>query len=226
MKLLITAPTWKEIQPLEKAMAQWETEGRLHHHGVDFSITGIGGTATAYHLTKKIAPSGYDLAIQLGVCGSFDDKLPKGSVVCIAEERFADLGAEDGDQFLDAFEIGLLEADKFPFRQTALINPTSIESATLHALPRVRGISVNRVHGHEATIMQAVKKFQPQVESMEGAAFFYCCLMESQPFLEIRSVSNIVKRRNKSEWDLSLAISRLNETAIALISELLEERPA
>jgi len=56
-----------------------------------------------------------------------------------------------------------------------------------------------------------------QVESMEGAAFFYACLMAEVPFLEIRSISNFVEPRNRDAWDLPLAIGNLNQVLAEIL---------
>ena len=57
----------------------------------------------------------------------------------------------------------------------------------------------------------------PQIESMEGAAFFYACKIARIPCLQIRSISNYVERRNKASWDILLAIKTLNNEILNLI---------
>ena len=55
---------------------------------------------------------------------------------------------------------------------------------------------------------------------MEGAAFFYACLAEGVPFIEIRSVSNYVAERDKSQWNVPLAIQNLDKTLDHLLKDL------
>ena len=52
---------------------------------------------------------------------------------------------------------------------------------------------------------------------MEGAAFFYACLLAKIPFLEIRSISNYVEARNRETWNLPLAINNLNQILIEIL---------
>ncbi|MFI5134349.1 MAG: futalosine hydrolase [Chitinophagales bacterium] len=224
MKLLITAATWNEVSPLEKVLTHWEKEGKLKTHAVEISITGIGGVATAYHLGKILPTGNWDLVMQLGIAGSFKKEIEIGAVVNVTEEQFADLGAEDGDEFLDAFEIELLNENKFPFENGKLLNRTLFHTSLLDQLPIAKSISVNKVHGNEASIQKIISKYQPDVESMEGAAFFYSCKMSSVPFIEIRSISNFVERRDKSKWNIHLAIEKLNETAMKIVDELLNQK--
>ncbi len=55
---------------------------------------------------------------------------------------------------------------------------------------------------------------------MEGAAFFYACLMTQAPFLQIRAISNYVEPRNKDNWNIPLAIDRLNEVLAQMVNGL------
>lgn len=224
MKILITSPTHEEISPLDRILEEQEATGALRNHLINLAVTGVGSTITAYHLTKLVAPANWDLVLQLGICGSFDTALKNGTVVNVTEERFADWGAEDDENFLDAFELGLMAPDAFPFVNGSLRNKSAVKSDTLDILPRVTGITVNKVHGNEKNITSIHSKYHPGVESMEGAALFYCCLMESVPFLELRCVSNAVEKRDRSKWNIPLAVEKLNQTAMKIISELLETK--
>ncbi len=60
----------------------------------------------------------------------------------------------------------------------------------------------------------------PVVESMEGAALHYVCLMENIPFLQIRTVSNLMGERDKTRWKIKEAIKSLNESLVYLIQKL------
>jgi futalosine hydrolase len=70
---------------------------------------------------------------------------------------------------------------------------------------------VNSSTGSYFTIERLVKKYNPDIETMEGATFFYICSGEKIPFLALRSVSNRVEPRNKSKWDIPLALENLSE---------------
>src|SRR2546423_1560811 len=100
MNLFITAATWNEIKPLEKFLLKLDEDGNLKGHRVEISITGIGGVQTAFNLARILTAGNWDLAIQLGICGSFKKEFPIGTTVNVVEDCFADLGAEDGEDFL------------------------------------------------------------------------------------------------------------------------------
>jgi len=52
---------------------------------------------------------------------------------------------------------------------------------------------------------------------MEGAAVAQVCVLYDSPFLEIRGISNMVKKRNKREWKLSAAVRISQEAAKEII---------
>ena len=48
---------------------------------------------------------------------------------------------------------------------------------------------------------------------MEGAGFMYACLIQAVPFAQVRAVSNMVERRNRSAWKIDEAIENLCRVA-------------
>src|SRR5262249_55760237 len=135
-------------------------------------------------------------------------------------DRIADLGAEDGETFLSVEELKLLSENEPPFTSGQLVNPRPPVNAALSRLPTVTGISVNTVHGNERSIAAAVQRFGPNVESMEGAAFVYACLVHHLPFAQVRAVSNFVERRNRAAWRLEDAVAALGVTMIDILDAL------
>lgn len=223
MLVLLVAATGAEIAPLLAALgpgaAGPEREIRHRHagHEVDVLVTGVGMVATAARCARILAGKPYDLAVNLGVCGSFDRSLAPGKVVHVVSDGLPELGAEDGETFVTAQELGLIAADEYPFRGGRLVNGAPPAHAVLDRLPAVAGITVNTVHGDERSIADTLRRFAPQVESMEGAAFMYACLLAEVRFAQVRAVSNIVERRNRAAWALPEAIRNLGDTALALL---------
>ncbi|MBA3648426.1 MAG: futalosine hydrolase [Chitinophagales bacterium] len=221
MKLLIVSSTWQEVKPLELFLLKKDETRLYNEHAIELLITGVGGVTTSYHLGKILPVSNWDLAIQLGICGSFNPNFPIGSPVNIISDCFADLGAQSDEVFLDAFELGLIEKSRFPFEDGWLNNPHTLNCQSVTELQRVKSISVNTVSGNDVSIIKTVGRYHPDVESMEGAAFAFCCLLESIPFLQLRAISNYVEKRDRTKWNIPLAIKNLNDTAIKLLQELL-----
>lgn len=184
---------------------------------VDVLITGVGMVATASWCSRILATDRYDVAFNLGVCGSFNRAIAPGAVVHVMTDRLAELGAEDGDSFLTIQRMGLLQADEFPFKRGRLVNEAPPVIAPLADLRAVDGITVSTVHGNEASIAGVVERFGPDVESMEGAAFMYSCLIHGVPFAQVRAVSNIVERRNRAAWKLHEAVGALGAAGLRIL---------
>lgn len=215
MRILLVAATEKEIAPLLEKKPE-----------ADVLITGIGAVATAYRLAKTLGDKQrspgdpYDLVVNAGIAGSFSRDLSLGTVVQVVNDRFADLGAEDGETFLDLFQLGLADPGEAPFRDGKLCN-----SRQVGGLPEAEGITVNTAHGEETHIHRTASRFvrtveRPVVESMEGAAFFYVCMSEGISCLQVRAVSNYVERRNRGSWNIPLAVENLNEALSRILPEL------
>jgi futalosine hydrolase len=213
MNLIIVAATEMEIGPLIAHL-------RTAHPAPATSVlvTGVGSIATTYSLTRHLQTNRYDLVLQAGVGGSFDRSIKLGDVVFVVADQYGDLGAEDHEQYLDIFEMGLLGTDAAPHKDGKLHTPLSAIHEHIE-LPRVSGITVNTVSGSEPTIKLRSEKYKATVESMEGAAFHYVCLREGIAFAQVRAISNYVMPRDKSQWQMKDAIYNLNNWLVDFIKE-------
>jgi futalosine hydrolase len=226
MKILIIAATEFEVGPLISDFRltndDLENESQEIVHlkskivnlqNCQVLITGVGMVATAFALGKHLANNKYDLVINLGICGSFDRNIALGEVLEITEDTFAELGAEDDQEFLPIDKLGFGQGTYEPTTKLAdlynLFNNFNLKTAT--------AITVNTVHGNETSIKKISERLNPQLESMEGAAFFYACREMNVPCLQIRAVSNYVEKRNRDNWNIGLAIKNLNTFAVEFL---------
>jgi len=215
MKILIVSATTFEVAPLFDQLkislfANSNFVSVTHRNNtLDFLITGIGMVATTYYTAKAFAKK-YDFALNVGICGTFNKNLELGSVIHIYKDCFSELGAEDGEKFLTLEEIGLKG-------ETEITNDTQISNFVLNEIPKVTGITVNTAHGNEQNIEKVFNKFHSYVESMEGAAFMFVCKNEQVPYAQIRAVSNVVEQRNKSNWNIPLALENLNKKVLEIL---------
>jgi len=173
----------------------------------DLLITGVGMVATAFALGKHLS-SKYSLVVNFGIAGSFDRNIALGTVLNITEDTFAELGAENGEEFLTISDLGFGE------------NHYTSKTSRSVRLPVAKGITMNCVTGSEKSIKNLIKRLNPTTESMEGAAVFYASKQLNIDCLQIRSISNYVEPRNKDNWKIGLAIKNLNDWAIAFIGEM------
>lgn len=219
MNVLLIAATEAEIAPLATLIAhKQEADGmyRFAWGTLTISITGVGMVATAYALTVQLCRKPYDLVIQAGIGGAFNRQLQIGQVVQVATEQWGDMGAQDHDAYIDIFSLGLMDKDKHPFTNGRLVAPETTISKALQ-LQAAHGITVNTVSGNAQTIARLQAAYSADVESMEGAAMHYVCLMEGVHFVQLRAISNYVEPRDREKWDIPTAISNLNETLLSLL---------
>jgi futalosine hydrolase len=189
---------------------------------INVLVAGVGSVSTAWEMLKWFpVNSRPDLVINAGIAGSYKEDIKIGDVVMPVTDCFADAGIEDGNNFLTLTEAGLLSADEFPFSEGLIHTVYGLAEPLGSIVKPVNAITVNTATGSETTRDRLVKKFNPDIETMEGATFFYICRREKLPFLALRSVSNIVEIRNKSNWDIKLAIrnlaEKLNEVFLTMV---------
>jgi futalosine hydrolase len=173
----------------------------------DILVTGVGMVATAFTLGQKLSKK-YSLVINVGIAGSFDRSIALGEVVNITQDTFAELGAEDHDNFIKLPQLGFGEN-----RFKGLANE-------LPYLKEVCGLTVNKVHGNAQSIDKVLQLYQAQTESMEGAAVFFCCQKLGVSALQVRSISNYVEPRNRENWQIGLAVKNLNDWLIGFLEKL------
>jgi len=211
MKILVTAATSFEIQSAINAFA---------NSNVQFQVTGIGMLATAVSLTKLVLLEQPDIVIQAGIAGTFATHLPLGKVLAINTETIGDFGVQENANWLDVFDLKLVDANSVPFTNKQIPNPYLAQLNTL-SLEEAPAITVNEISTNEKRISQLLAKYNPTIESMEGAALHYVCNSFQVPFIQLRSISNYIGERDKAKWQMQQAITNLNETLIVMLHQLL-----
>ena len=219
MEVLIAAATESELtRTIKQCKSQWiEQPQGVFTHGsvsVSFIVTGIGMIRTARAMGSVLAQYQPDLCINAGIAGAFPDKFAIGDVVHVVQETVADFGAEDQNGQLLTPDQLQLPGD---LDLALMINHSA---ANFGFLPKAKGLTVNRVSGHNSTITSRLATYDADIETMEGAAFFYCCLASNVEFLQIRAISNIIEPRNKDNWDIEGALSNLNVQLMEILTSL------
>jgi futalosine hydrolase len=172
----------------------------------DLLVTGPGTVATAFEMARILERKNYEAAINFGIAGAYHADLAPGEVVEVVEDEFADLGADDRGVHLSIFEMGLVDPDSHPF-SAGKVYPFG--SLPVTGLKKVKGATVNTVSGETAAIEKLLKRTNAEIESMEGAAFFFACARMQVPSMAIRSISNRVEPRDKSKWQMKGAMDGL-----------------
>ena len=205
MKLLVVAATEYEILPFIS-----------QNTAADILITGVGSPACTYALTKLLQQTKYDFAIQAGIAGTFKNAFPLGNTFFIKSDAFADIGIYENEHFFTLFEKKFADPNTIPYKNGKLENTTE----NIFNVATATSITVNTVTDNFLQTTMFTKKYNPDLESMEGAAFHYVCIMEKIPFIQLRSVSNFVGERVKTNWKMNESIESLNENLIKIVEQL------
>lgn len=214
MPILLCAATTFEIQPTIEFIKK---QGLA---GIDILITGVGLTATTYHLTKAVYTHRPHFILQAGIAGALDEQLSLTKVVAVKNETIGDLGVEENGTFNPVFNLKLGGKDAFPWTNGHLCNTN--EMALQAGLPLVNSVTINEITTNPQRIQYYKKELGAAIESMEGAALHYVALLEKIPFLQIRSLSNFVGERDKSKWEMDKAIFCLNLELQRVIVKLMD----
>lgn len=217
MSRLIVIPSLLEASTLIQSAGFAPTEDPIlfQKENSDWKllIAGIGTVPVMYNLTKHFAANRYERVIHCGIAGSYVLPLQPVEVVQVVRDTFVDVGIDHGGIFRWVFHENLWKPDEKPFRNGWMEVP---EDRTLK-LEAVTGITVDLVTAGPERKARLADKFNPQIESMEGAAVFYVCKMEDIPVIQIRAISNFVGVRDRDSWKTDEAIEALT----SVISRLL-----
>lgn len=187
---------------------------------LQFLITGVGTMACSRGLTRHLMQNEHPaLALQAGIAGSYNSNLPIGSAGIVKRDCFADFGIDNQGKFIPAVETGLVNTDVNLFGKGGWIECnnyyTSLIQERFHLLT---GITSDTVSGSVERITMLKNRYNPDIETMEGASFFYICALENVPFIAVRSVSNMVEERDREKWDIPLALGNLKEITEGLLT--------
>jgi futalosine hydrolase len=222
-KILYVTASIKESEALKKipGIIYSSDVFRLGTTEIRLLVTGVGSVSTAWALkdwlSVNIPP---DLILNGGIAGSYNPDIKIGDVVLPLSDCFADSGIEDGENFLTLFETGLAGKDDFPFSSGQIYADRKYSDQLTNNIRPVRAITVNTATGSDLTMKRLLEKFNPDIETMEGATFFYICRRENLHFLAIRAISNIVEHRNRDKWNIPLALNNLSEKLKEIIVTL------
>jgi Nucleoside phosphorylase len=233
MKRILFTAAEKEELLCAKQVCRVMEERLSKHFEPDFLLTGVGTTSTCYRLVKKIYEAinekrPYDLMINIGIAGSYNinnSDYALGKTVLIDKEYFGDLGFETLFGFQTLFQSQILDADAFPFKSGALsryIFDNKTEEMLKTNFSHGIGVTVQTVTGKKEKTEELSKKFNPNIESMEGAAFFYVNILENIPFIELRAVSNAVGENDTSKWESKLALDNLQQSIKILCNHFID----
>jgi futalosine hydrolase len=156
-----------------------------------------------------------ELVVSAGIAGGFAGRAAVGDVVVASAVAFADLGATTDDGFLDLTGLGLTGG-------APLTSPRAAEvGAALGAAGLRPGtgtiLTLATMTGTDARAAALADANPGAVaEAMEGYGVAWAATEHGLPWAEVRAVSNLIGRRDRSAWDLPAAFGALGAAVAAL----------
>ncbi len=199
MKIVVVFPTSTEAQ-------------FFSHPQVTTALCGVGLSATAYNTGKLIAQHKPDWLIMAGIAGVYPHSLFKiGDVVLVGRECEADLGFFTPSGFTHLADLDLeMDFSRHKYWDCPHLSEDAV-------LPIAKSNAMN------AAMAPFIRTDNVDIENMEGAAFFQVCLAEQQKFLEVRSISNLVKIGD-DDWDMEGSIRALTVGLHKVVDYLLASK--
>ena len=229
---VITAATAKE---LKKALSFAPTlSGELNTGEVlpwkwqnrDFLllVTGVGPVNAALHLGKLLG-SALSLrgVLNIGIGGSFDpDLYPLRSAALVNREIWPEFGLKTDDAVHPGalgYPLGSVNGERV-WDRIEFDSRENIKMLGLHPIDDLPDACSLTVSGATGTLEQAGhlrSLYNAGLENMEGFALAWACLAAGLPFVELRTVSNIVGCREKRYWDIKGGLQALLQSCRALL---------
>ncbi len=179
---------------------------------------GVGSAASASVAAAALALDAYDVVLSLGVAGGFRGRAAVGDVVVADRVVVADLGVESPGGFLSTADVFGVDAEwalRTPY-------PPGVARRLTDAGLAVRTgavLTVSTVTGTDERAQRLAAAHPTAVaEAMEGYGVLTACRAHGTPFGEVRSVSNVVERRDRAAWDVAGALRTLSAVAAALFA--------
>lgn len=182
---------------------------------------GIGPVAAAITTANLLAADPtYDLVISAGIAGGFRGRVDVGTVVVAQLTTFADLGVRTDDGFMTLRDMDLGQDSSY-----ALAEPAAVQRLMHGPVPATRGeiLTLACMTGTEPDA-EALASRHPRAlaEAMEGFGVV-AAAREAPNFsgyiMEIRAISNLIGRRDRSSWNMPGAFDALSRAFAELVKE-------
>ncbi|MBU4344067.1 MAG: futalosine hydrolase [Desulfobacteraceae bacterium] len=240
--IIITAAVYEELSALinrvekpvvSKVGGREIVSGHIVGKPVKVLVTGPGLVNAVQALTAAIEDSRPSLIIQTGCAGAFKESgLKIGDIGIATEEIDVKLGIEpeNADGPLNELPFSLLD-NHVPDIKNRYRLDNELADLAFKAIKKgnadkniglIKGpfITVSTITATDMRAEKLYKQFKPCMEGMEGSGAAHLAIHYNIPFLEIRSASNMVGKRDPGAWNLALAFERGAMAVFAFIHSI------
>jgi futalosine hydrolase len=186
--------------------------------------SGPGPVAAAITTAVLLALGpGYDLVVSAGIAGGFRGRAEIGDVVLADQVIAADQGVVTDEGFSTLRDLGLPGNGGY-----AMGNAEHHARLALGPYRLLAGdiLTLSSMTGTDARADELAQRYPRAVaEAMEGYGVIeavqrdYSRTGRDIPFAEIRAISNVIGRRDRSTWNIPLAFGALADAMSTLLKE-------
>ncbi|RIH86198.1 futalosine hydrolase [Calidithermus roseus] len=216
MKLLLLSPTRFEAAFLKGRKFDFHGRAGLRGEGWVWLECGIGKVNTAMTLAAYAQRHRIERTLLFGIAGAYAESgLQIGDAVLAEKEVQADLGVRDGGMKGLGFPTLAVGDSRFH-------NRFPLDKALTHELQQRLGLPLHTfltrdlVSENPTEARELSRKWEADVENMEGAAFAQACMWLGLAGAELRAVSNVAGVRDKSQWRIRQAVEALEAAVLKL----------
>lgn len=192
---------------------------------------GVGKSNAAHGATLLLENFSPTLMLLIGCGGAYRKSgLTPGDLAMASEEIFGDEGVitPQGWRSTKFLKLPLLRKGNHIYYNTFKTDKKVLNRAQKFLKgfnPKIGPfVTISEVSGTQERADEMEKRFRGICENMEGAAVAQLCTLYDTPFLEIRGISNLVRERNKKEWNLSAAAKVSQQAAMEIITHWQKNR--
>ncbi|MEY2829448.1 MAG: futalosine hydrolase [Bacteroidota bacterium] len=185
---------------------------KVNNHRIDLLLTGVGIVNTTYFLQQYLITNKPEMVIQYGIAGVHPHFCALGNCFAITHEIFADIGVFENGNYKNLEELNLSSSN------ISLVNH-SVLQLLIPEIKTAKARTVSLIESDSIRLLILNKKYNVDVESMEGAAFHFVMAHTKIPYLQIRAASNFIGERDKTNWEMKLAVDNINELVLKIIDE-------
>ncbi len=213
MRLLVVTAVDAERVAALRLLPASESDGRLEVVGI---AGGVGPVAAAVTTARALASlPAVDLVVSAGIAGGFGGRAGIGDTVLGDASVFADLGALTDEGFLDLASLGLAGGEPLPAPGASFARRVLVAAGVEPVVGTV--LTLATMTGTEAGgSLLAARHPDAVAEAMEGYGVATAAAAAGIGWVELRTVSNLVGRRDRSRWDLPTAVEALGVAVAAL----------
>ena len=186
-------------------------ESVLRDPGISTLRCGVGPVESTLSLCRFLAgqkAAAITGVVNFGVGGVYPDCGLSVLDLCFAEsETLGDLAICTGDGFIDLPD-SLALVRHFVLENSLLAGAEKFCRSKGDPFHKGPFVTLCCASGSEERGRVLQKKYGAICENMEGAALARVCQEFGLPFLEVRSISNVVENRDLANWQLQAAADR------------------